>query len=588
MLNDTPSTTSIPGEETVLQLGTITTTDEITERYTYLQPNKYIFDATKQIELWTRKDAAPIPTYCLNPYDQLSCPHEIQTYINTLYSILYSTALPDPPKSGSHLPQDLRDLQQWIMWPYGNLPLYRDVTNRVGSLIPVKQYESDPSQTKWKWMAWPTAYPPTSAKRQQPATSGSVTTQGTPVDMDITYEVYKLQFRQNLIMTRYRTTSWSMKRTQVVMRLDKKGNARYQINWNDTDDQPTDEQYQWCTAAILVKEPDTTIQLLQDQITTLGKNLRRNLGNQTSLSTIQANVNAIQTLVHTLNTNYTTLSEHIQEHTKNLNDMKINITKSIQVLQQHIHNNTQKLQNIAPGSSSAPNKAIQNTIDTIQLNLNNVQETQKTLTTKHTQQVASITTIQTKNSDHVSNFEPYLNRLVQQHLNATNWIKFYETNGIILRQLTQIQHKYNQFIEQQNKNQPEEHHYKPKGVFDFLGDIFTGFADALSIGKSIKNLTVDEYNSTIADIASATTAIRNVTATVRDITGTVANIQSVIDKIKTDWSTNKDQLQQTITKVQQFEKDGREEIADLGKQLAELAETKHPSPMVLRKNDILP
>lgn len=194
---------------------------------------------------------------------------------------------------------------------------------------------------------------------------------------------------------------------------------------------------------------------------------------------------------------------------------------------------------------------------------------------------------QTEHTNKWTNYEPWLQQLADTELTANNWTTIYHTSDAILLQMRKIAAKYNEY-RQQNPDKNEDKHWKPKSIFDLLGDAIRSFTDALSTGKSIKNLTVDKYNSTIADTAAATTALRNITATVHDITGTVRNIQAIVDGIKAQWNTEKQTITDTITKMKAFKQDGQAEIQDLTAKITEITDNMPIPKMCLRRNDILP
>lgn len=575
--------TPSPQGTITLQVGTLVTPKPSTHRYDHLRPDKYIYTSDTSPTYWTRKDRAPLPEICLNPYNTQSCPHEIITYINTIYSQKYTTFDPDDILATHHDSSLLKDLAKWEKMPYGNIVLYPDINENVGKAIPVQKYEQSQMSQTWQWMVWPSAYIDLDTKRKQPGTRGSATVQRLPTDMDSEYEIYKLQFRQILTAPRTRVTLWKMITTTLQTQVDKDGNHTTQIIWDDSK-QPKDEDTHWCTAAVFTRTTNTNTLQLQKSLQTLQTTLRThiNMHSTTKIQSLQAHQKAIEGHIQTMTDNIAS------EQNARITQDRL-LTTNIQQIERNLAA-LQRRPTPPPTSNMADTDTLKHNLE---LKFTTLLDAINTISEKQTDDDRRISdlqktctdlkTITHQNSNHRQNYEPWLDRLLHSKLNQTNWTHVYQTTDAIMTKVTEIAHKYNEYMDSHDRDHP--HH---RSALDVLSDIFSIFSSTLSAGKTIKNLTLDEYNSVIKDVADATTAIKNVTGSIRDVTQTVHTMHTTVNNILSQWTTEKQTFKDTVSQMTTFETDGRTEIENIRQQVQQFVQDQPQPKMCLRKNDILP
>lgn len=438
--------------------------------------------------------------------------------------------------------------------------------------------QSKMSQT-WQWMVWPSAYIKENPKRTQPGTQASVTIPTTETDTDPEYEIYKLQFRQILLTEMERQTIWKMTKVILQTTCDKDGQHIAHISGND-EDQGKKETNHWCTAAAFTRTTNTHIMQLQKTPQTQQTTLQTHITAHTT-----ANIEALQLQQNKITNELKTMIMNMgtEQQARILQDK--HLQETISIIKQQI--TSLKKRPLPTTTTTTPD---QNAIPhNLELKLETLNDALQTIAHNTTSQQKHLLDIQhtintlKQNTNHRQNFEPWLQRMIDSDFTQSNWIHTYNTTNTKMRKINEITTKYNQYMDAHDRDHPE--HRSP---LDTLADIFDIFADAFNIGKTIKNLTTDEYSSMIGDIAAATTAVKNVTGSIHDISETVNTVHNIVDNIRRQWTTEKNTFKDTVDQMKSFETDGRTEILQLRQEITKLRQNVPIPKVCLRKNDILP
>ena len=299
-------------------------------------------------------------------------------------------------------------------------------------------------------------YPKLPKTRTQAATHGSATINNVQLDLINEREIYKLQFQQRFAGEGKRETRWRFEPLRPNVQIEKDGSYIVTIEWNDVIEQIKRTDMEWCTACVFMRDRDYALQqlqtiVLQQQQTIkqhmtiaepvlqkygdVNRQLKQLIANgKTSSNTILQTINALKEQITNLQNTTNTLNLKIRKiPTTSATRPTGNSTAAITELQTHF-NNLQH--NIA-----TMNTLLQGYMHTVTATKNDVQTLKQTVT---------------QNKQFVTNYEPYLRRLIEAELNASHWTHVYQTTGSIMRQMTELSNQYNQYVERHTPPQRKE------------------------------------------------------------------------------------------------------------------------------------
>ena len=364
-------------------------------------------------------------------------------------------------------------------------------------MIGVRQYAQQEVNMRWRWMVWPTGYPKLPKTRTQGATHGSATINNVQLDLinEREIHVYKLQFQQRYVEEGKRETRWRFEPLRPSIQIEKDGSYNVTIEWNDVIEQIKRTDMEWCTACVFMRDKDYGLQQIQTIVPQQQQTIRQHI---TILEpVIQKYGDVIRQLKQLIAQQKTSSNTILQT----INAIKQQMTQ-IQNTTNTLNLKIRKLPTTGSRPTGSSADYTRSMID-LQTKFQNLQQniaTTHTLLKTYMQEVNStkkdLDTVKQgviQNKQFITNYEPYLKRLIDAELNASHWTHVYNTTGAIMRQMTELSNTYNQYVARHSS--PDEPKPESKSPLDMIKNVFSIFSSSLSVGKTVKDLTVDEYNS---------------------------------------------------------------------------------------------